>query len=285
MIANTVLNNLAANLKRLEKQQNQMSTGQIVSKPSDNPAVATRVLNLNSVMMQHEQYDRNMSDAQAWLETTDNALGNLGDVLQEVRGLAVQGASDTLTQSDRDTIVKNLEQIKANIVQIANTTFADRYIFAGTKTPVAPFAADGSYGGNDGQLNWEVSPGVTIAVNIDGVDAFIDTGVFTALDNLIGNLQAGDTAQVSSSSLAELDTAINGILNLRAAVGAKSNRMETALSQSSSESINYEELLSKLNDVDMAKLVIDLEMQSNVYEAALSTAAKIIQPSLVNFLS
>lgn len=298
MLSMTVLNNLGANLNRLQRLQDQMSSGQVISKPSDDPVVGARVLTLNSVIQQHEQYDRNTNDALSWLEATEKALGSLTDVLQRVRELTVAGANGTLAPTDREAIAKEVEQLTGNIFQIANTSFANRYIFAGTKTTDAAFteAPPGSgtivYSGNTGKLEWEVSQGVTITVNIDGSEAFNpaipgivgDPSIFTLLKELKDNLQSGNTAHLSGTTLGQLDLAIDNVLNLRAAAGAKSNRLEMAQDRYAVETINYKALKSKLNDVDLARLVTDFKMQENVYQAALNTSARIIQPSLLDFL-
>lgn len=291
MIAQTVLNNLAANLNRLQKLQDQMSSLHVVSKTSDDPMIATRVVTLNSVLKQHDQYEQNISDAKNWIETTESTLGNVTDALQRAREQAVYGANGTLDQTSREAIAQEIDQIFDNIVQLANTNFAGRYIFGGTKTTTAPFDDKGKYLGDERELKWEISQGVVMTVNIDGKKVFGDTsaagdnGIFTVLNNLRTHLRNGDTQAVSNTDLGELDRVIDGILNLRASLGARANRLETATSQSGGERTNYEALLSKLNDVDLAKVVTDFSMQENVYQAALSTGARIILPSLVNFLT
>lgn len=298
MLSQTVLTNLNANLKRLQKLQNQMSTGHVVSRPSDDPVVGARVMNLDTIMKQHSQYERNMDDALGWLETTEQALGGLTDALQRARELAVYGANGSLSQTDRDALAKEVKELTGNVVQIANTSYAGRYIFAGTKTTTAPFDADGKYNGNSGaagRMNWEISQGVTMTVNIDGNDAFNPASInpvtldgsykiFNMLHDLQTALESSDTTNLSGAILQNLDQAIENTLNLRAAAGAKCNRLEMLKNQFSSESINYEQLLSKLNDVDMAKIYTDYKMQEAVYQSALNTGARILQPTLLDFL-
>ena len=291
MIAQTVLNNLGTNLNRLQRLEDQMSSLQVVSKTSDDPVIANRVITLNSVLKQHDQYERNMGDALAWIETTEQTLGGVTNALQRAREQAIYGANGSLDQTDREAIANEIDQLFNNVVQLSNTTFANRYIFGGTKTTTAPFDQDGNYSGDDGQLNWEISQGVMMTVNINGETAFGDTsaagdtGIFTTLNNLRKNLRpGGDIASISTTDLADLDKAIDGVLNLRASLGAQANRLDMAKSQAGDEKINYEALKSKLNDVDLAKIVTDFKMQENVYHAALNVGARIILPSLVDFL-
>lgn len=285
MIAQTVLNNLGTNLNRLQRLEDQMSSLQVVSKTSDDPVIANRVITLNSVLKQHDQYERNMGDALAWIETTEQTLGGVTNALQRARELAIYGANGSLDQTDREAVAKEIDQLFDNVVQLSNTTFANRYIFGGTKTTTAPFDPSGAYQGDEGQMNWEISQGVMMTVNINGKAAFEDTGIFTTLDNLRKNLRpGGNIAAISTTDLADLDKAIDGVLNLRASLGAQANRLDMAKNQAGDERINYEALKSKLNDVDLAKIVTDFKMQENVYHAALNVGARIILPSLVDFL-
>lgn len=288
MMSQTVLNNLTTNLNRLQKLQDQMSSGHVISRPSDDPVIASRVMALNSTMKQHDQYERNINDAIGWLETTDKALGSLNDALQRVRELTIKGSNSSLSATDRNALAQEVEQLFGNVVQIANTSYANRYIFAGTKTTAAPFSQTGAYSGNsgpDGQMNWEVSQGVNITINIDGNDAFINPEIFDMLNDIKSDMLSGNINQLSTTELARLDAAIENTLNCRAEIGAKSNRLEMALNRSGEETLNYQSLQSKLNDIDIAKVITEFKMQENVYQSALMTSTRIIQPSLVNFLS
>jgi len=298
MIANTVLYNLSANLKRMQKLQDQMSTGNVISKPSDDPVIATRVLTLNSVMSQHDQYYTNMDDAIGWMEAADAALDSLCDALDLAKEKAVYGANDTLSQTDRDAIAEEIEQLTGNIIQIANTSFGGRYIFSGTKTNTTPYDDNGNYYGNsgvDGKLYWEVSQGVTIAINVDGDEVFNPSTVspitpdgshtfFNVLHDLQTALRNSDSDSLSGVILSNLDKLKDNVLNVRAAVGAKCQRLEMAQKQSANETTNYEELLSKLNDVDIAVIYTDFKMQETVYRSALNAGANIMQYSLLDFL-
>lgn len=284
MISQTVLNNLYAAQRRLMKTQDQLSSLQVVSKPSDDPVIAARVLNLNTVLGQNEQYGRNIADALSWVEMTETTLGKVNDVLQRVRELAVYGASGTLEDTSRRALAEEVGQLLDNAVELANTSLAGRYIFGGTRTDAPPFAAGGTYAGNTERLSWEISQGVVMEVSVDGKAAFLDSGVFSALQNLRDHLLAGDTAKVGGEDLAALDAAIDNVLNLRAALGARANRLEALKSQMESEQVNYQALKSKLNDVDLAAAVTEYKMNENAYQAALNVGARIILPSLVDFL-
>lgn len=100
---------------------------------------------------------------------------------------------------------------------------------------------------------------------------------------LVESLHGNDRTSVADL-VGTLDTALNTVLNQRASTGAKVIRMETTLSRLEEYEVNYTKLLSEVEDADITKLITDLAMAENAYQAALSAAAKIIQPSLLNFL-
>jgi flagellin-like hook-associated protein FlgL len=100
---------------------------------------------------------------------------------------------------------------------------------------------------------------------------------------LMESLRNDDRVSISSI-IGTLDSALNSVLNERAATGAKSIRMETTLSRLEEYEVNYTKLLSEVEDADVTRLITDLAMQENAYTAALNAAAKILQPTLLNFL-
>ena len=310
MIASTILSNLNNNEKRLLDIQNKLSSGHNIARPSDDPVVAARVMGLNTGLDQNKQYQKNISDAQAWLQTTDQALDNIGSALQRARQLTMQGINGTLSDTDRQAVAQEIDQLIQNVVDNANTNFGGRYIFGGTMTTEKPFQytntgnatqiADGIYYyGNQDPLNWEIGQGVQIAVNTvgastrsDNVVASIagntpggapDNNLFATLVNIKNDLNNSDTGDLETQ-LQNLDKNIDNILSLRSVVGAKENRLQAASDQASAGNLNLTSVLSNLYDVDLAKTYTDFSTQQNAYQAALNVAARIIQPSLVDFL-
>lgn len=84
----------------------------------------------------------------------------MGDLLQRTRELAVQGANGTLTQADMQKMANEIEQLKAQMIQVGNTQYNGRYIFAGFKTTTQPFSEDNnSYNGDNGLIEFEVGAG------------------------------------------------------------------------------------------------------------------------------
>lgn len=130
MVAKTV-RNLNANANRLSKAQDQMTTQSKIQLASDDPVIAARAVKYKNYVASIEQYQKNVDDAISWQEVTDNALSDLSDVIKQLRDYAVQGSTDTLSDEDRQALKANVEQLKAQVIEIMNTSYAGRYVFGG----------------------------------------------------------------------------------------------------------------------------------------------------------
>lgn len=135
MMTNNVMYNINGNKNMLSNLENQYSTGKKIQKPSDDPIIAVRALKLRSNLSELTQYvEKNIPDAIAWMDTTEGSLGIVNDILKQMNTYCNQGANDTLTARDRDSIVTNLEELKQQIYQEGNSNYAGRYVFSGYKT-------------------------------------------------------------------------------------------------------------------------------------------------------
>jgi len=291
MLSDTILTNLNRNLQRMNKMQDQMSSGRLVRRPSDDPIGMAQILSFKSVLAEQAQHVRNMEDGIGWIDTSEDALSGATTVLQRARELAVYGGSGTIPQDSRNALAMEVNQLIDELVQVGNTAFGGRYVFGGSHTTEPPFKRVGDmveYRGNEQAMNWEVAPGVTVAVNADGASVFAVAGgqsaVFQVLFELKAALESGNTAQLSGDLLQKLDQYGDHILNHRATLGAKSNRLRLALDRVSQAEVLAVDILSKMEDVDLPKAVMLFKNQEYAYQAALATGARIIQPSLIDFL-
>ncbi|HEY4439341.1 MAG TPA: flagellar hook-associated protein FlgL [Candidatus Elarobacter sp.] len=116
----------------------QLSSGKQVSNPSDAPGQIAQDLGLHTTISTTNQQATNVQNAVSELTTTDGALSSLTSVLQSARALAIQGASDTLTDQQRTSLANQIDQIVQQAVAIGNTSYGGRYIFAGTSTKANP---------------------------------------------------------------------------------------------------------------------------------------------------
>ncbi|NLU42028.1 MAG: flagellar hook-associated protein FlgL, partial [Firmicutes bacterium] len=278
------------NLSTIDKYNTQLGTGKKVSRPSDDPSTTSLQMRLHSEMRRIEQHLENVDAGITWLENTDAALEEAGAVVHRLRDLAVEGANGALDQDALNAIADEVNGLLNHLVQVGNTNIGGKYIFAGTRTLVAPlqavYDADGNvtgvqYKGDSGSVELEISAGASVRVNTAAPEVFFD--VINAAINLRDRLLAGDHVAVSNS-LGEIDAANDLVLRQRSTVGAKVNRLELTKSRLGETALNAERLLSNVESVDVAEVVMKLSLQQTVYEALLNVGSRVIQPTLLDFM-
>lgn len=288
MLISTVLLGLEDRLTQMAKRQEELSSGRRLNRPSDDPGGVVSALRFRARLAEDAQYKQNTDDAIAWLNTTDAALRETVGTLQRVREIAVAGANQTLPADSLEALAKEVAQLKGHLGDVANANYAGRFIFAGVKTTTPPYdPGTGTWNGTSDVFEYEIGPGVTVPVNIDGQAVFDSATlpkVFEVLGNLITNLENNDAASISNTRLAEIDQSIDNILAVLAEVGARVNRLEMGKNRMETTDVTLKNLLAQVEDTDMAQAIMDLKNQENVYRATLSVGARIIQPSLVDFL-
>jgi flagellar hook-associated protein 3 FlgL len=288
MLNNNMLRNLHKSMYNMDKMQQQLSSGKKVSRPSDDPVVATRGMFYRSSLMENEQYQRNISEVQSWLELSDKALDEAGSILHRVRELAVNSGNSALGPDSLQAMSKEIAQLKEHLGTIANQTLGGKYIFGGNDIMTPPYdVAQGKFTStNNGEIMLEVGTGIYVPVNVTGQSVFNYTGqggqnVFDLLGRIVEDLNAGNPV---NGELANLDEQIENLLAVRATLGARANRVELIKDRMESEEVTIVEGMSKNEDADIAEVITNLKTQENVHRAALGAGARIIQPTLLDFL-
>lgn len=135
MMTNNMMSNINKNKNNLSLLDEQYSTGKKIQRPSQDPIIAVRALKLRTNLSELNQYyEKNIPDARSWMDVTESALTNINTILTDINSKCVQGANDSLTASDRTSIVETLKQYKEQIYQEGNSNYAGRYVFTGYKT-------------------------------------------------------------------------------------------------------------------------------------------------------
>jgi len=293
VIFNTVKQNINANLQRMADIQEQLSSGKKINKASDDRGAFVHVMRLRGNLGENEQYIRNIDQAISFLDTTDSTMDDITQVVQRVRELTVQAANDSNNTSSREAISEEIGILKGQLQMLANVNYGSKYIFAGTNVTQLP-CGESKWTGNGNVIRIEIGPGVTVPVNVDmqgffgsptGLDegGTPDNGIFALLNGIIDDIASGESTAISNN-LNTIDGKIDEILCKRASVGARVNRLELHQNRLEDNKVALGGLLSKSEDVDLSEVIMNLQMQENVYNASLSAASKIIMPSLVDFL-
>ena len=194
----------------LNNTQQQISTGQRVNKPSDDPVAAARILKLDQELSRVETYQRNVNLADNRLQQEESALESSVDVIQRVRELTVQAGNGSLSANDRRSIASELKERLGQLANIANTRDASgEYIFSGFQGNTQPFAqnvsGDWVYQGDQGQRMLEIDDGVTVPISDHGRGIFVD--VPASEPTFFAEVASGSSANARISSGMVVDEA------------------------------------------------------------------------------
>jgi len=280
-ISDTALRGLQANLSRMQTLQNQLSSGKQISQPSDDPSATVSAMTLRSRRTSDEQYLRNIDTASGRLTVTDNALVQLSDRLRAVRDLVIQSRNGGLGTESQAALSANVKAIKDEVVDLYNTTYLDRPIFGGTIGGVTTIDASGTYLGNDQPVNARISSDAVLRIDVSGTAAGANT-VPGMIDQVAANIASPTGA--TDADLSNIDGAVSQVLQSLGDVGARSARISTTRDMVDSHRLDLTSRISINEDVDMPQAMMNLSAQQVGYQAALQSAAKIQQVSLVDFL-
>jgi flagellar hook-associated protein 3 FlgL len=139
MMVQNSIRDINGSLVRLSKLQAQASSQKVTQVPSDDPVAASRSLKLQSYLAAIKQEQKNAEDASSWMEFSDSALSQLSDCYDQIRELTVQAANGTLTDDDKSIIKTQIEELQEEIIDIANSSYSGKFVFAGYSTDSSPF--------------------------------------------------------------------------------------------------------------------------------------------------
>lgn len=285
-----MLNSLRNNLSRLDKVQTQFSTGKLINRPSDNPVGLSYSMRYRSELAATEQYQSNLNLATSWLEQTDTMFDQSVKVMHRLKELAVSGASSEKNQAGRDAIAVEIDELFQQLKDIANTQLNGKYIFNGQKTDQAPYPDDNAYQTaifDKGDISFELSRGILVQVNMNAGSFFGEAtdgdNIFATLAQLSADLKAGEIDAVGQA-ITKIDSRLETMLNSWSELGAKANRVELIDNRLKDSDLNLKALISKTEDADLADVITRLKIEENVYQASLAAGARIIMPSLLDFI-
>ncbi|KZO00149.1 flagellar hook-associated protein FlgL [Pseudobacillus badius] len=296
MLSNNMLKNLSSSYDRLGVLQEQMNTQKKITRPSDDPVVAMKGMTYRTSVTEIEQFKRNFSEAYNWAENSDAALDNATKALHRIRELTVQASNDTYEAGQRETVMQEIKQLKDHLFDLVNTKFGDKYLFNGTDTTTPPAQKDSNgkvtIANNNQPVELELSKGIKMQVNVNPSQAFSlgapgtpGEGLFQDIDDLINKLEDDQSSGADINGfLAKIDTHMNNITNARADLGARLNRIELMEDRVDEQEVIAKRIMSENEDIDVEKVITDLKTQEAVHRAALSIGARIIQPTLMDFL-
>lgn len=286
VLVNNLKRNISRNMRQLDKLDIMLATGSRINRPSDDPTGIVETLRFSSRINENRKFQDNVADAKSWLENTDSALNSMDIILNRIYELTVRSSNDSLSHEDRGAIAEEVEQLIDEAVNVVNSTYGDRYIFGGTNTLQKTYEA-GTWNHNDIIIEYEIGPGIKVPVNLTADEAFQANSpqdLLGTLQTVLNHMKSDDTAALGSTDLEALSQNIDNVLAARAQVGARVNRLDMAMDRLLEQEINFSALQSDVEGIDPAKVILDMKSQENVYRSALAVGARIIMPTLVDYI-
>jgi flagellar hook-associated protein 3 FlgL len=282
------------------RAQRQLSTGLRVERAGDDPAASARILRLRSELARNLQFQRNLDTAQMRLGHAELSLQRVDDLIVEARAFAVQAASGTWEDLDRELLAQDIDQLLESLVGEGNRKFVGQSLFAGSHSDQAAFAVirDGAgriasvlpgEHGTLGAVHSQLTENETIQVNFGGVQVFMggeagsEADLFATLIDLRDGLLAGDP-EAPESAIGRLDLGMGSVNSARAALGSRMQRVLEVEQRLFSRDETLTTNLSADEDVDLARASMQFALEQVGYEAALQAVARVFSRSLMDFI-
>ena len=265
--------------------QKRVATGRRVEQPSDDPVGSVHALALREQVQQIDQYGRNIREARMFLQATEQAFADIGDILHRTRQIVTQGANDTNDANAREALIQEIREIKRRLLQIGNQRpDGERYLFSGQTVHTAPIDVVGgvaSYVGDGNPLQVNIAADRVIAMNFSGARL---ADLYNKLNEIENHLLSGDSAQLSVVDLNDIEQFQREFHHYRGEVGVRMRELE-----------NYERLhlsrrdqllndLATIEEIDLAEAISQLKQSELRYQASLQVFTRIQSVNLFDFL-
>ncbi len=302
-LARAALASLTRAQNEIGLAREQVATGRRLNRPSDAPLDAAHASRLRTYKAQLGQYLRNLDEAEGRLRFASSAVQELSDIFIEARQIALRGADSATDQSERLTLATAVNQLLEGLIQRANTSWAGRYIFAGTADDAAPFEGrigesghidSVLYHGNEGRVELEVGPQMRVQVNEPGTAVFTATAtqpslfdVLIELRDLLSNtegLSESDQCRALSNHVGALKEAHERVVDAASRLGWRARQVEYTRTTVENLELTTTERLSALEDADYASAALKINAQQVALEAALTVSARLMKNNLLEYL-
>ncbi|HUO13794.1 MAG TPA: flagellar hook-associated protein FlgL [Verrucomicrobiae bacterium] len=287
------LPDLLAALEQTQQQINtdmqEISTGQTVNSPSDNPAAAAMLVQNANQTSQTDQYLRSVESIQGEMQNADSTLSSVVTALQRAISIGTEGANGTENATDRQAITVEVQGIQSQLVNLANLSYQGSYVFAGTATQTAPYVLDATspsgvkYVGNSNTDQIAVGDNLTVQTNLPGSELFSSPGndVFQALQDLITSLESGTGI---SSAVTEISNAYDYIDSQRVFYGNAMDQLNSQQTYLNSETTQLAQQQTNLSGTNLPASITSLESSETAEQATLETISQTQQNNLFSYL-
>lgn len=293
-----------------------------IQKPSDDPIGNVDLLQIRSQNIDANQYLRNLNFAQTSLGFTETVLEELTDIMTKAKELAIGQSSDIYNPEVRQSVSKEIHQLRMQALSLANKRMGNRYLFSGQKLLTRPFNTDGEYAGDKSKIFIEINKDVFIPINITGNELFFDreaqpnskltlpdkaedvpieevsstgrnlassggenirSSIFDELASL-ENALLTNNPDIIQNLLEQMDRSIDRVVAHRAKIGALSNNISNAENNIEKQKLLNEEYKSKVEDADVAEVFSNLQKEQGILKATYQASGVLMNTKLMDFL-
>ncbi len=300
----TMLNNMTNQQNKLYELYNKINTNQNITNISDNPLDASTIIRLNKQLSQIGAYSKNVENAKTQINAQDEVFSEIVKKMQRINELAVQASNTPTGEEGFKACLLEINQLKQNIVDLANTQYDGKYIFAGTNVTTKPFelAEDGTitYHGTpfDNTAGYErsieISEGVKIELNSSGDTIFgtydpndpaNSSGLFQVLGNLEATLNADPMDnEAVSAQLGDIQDAIKHISEIQATHSVTVNKLDMTAELLDSNELNLTSQKAEISEVDLPTAIAQLVQQNYALQASMQAYSIISNQSLLDYI-
>lgn len=304
MMLDNYLNNLYSNLNQMSKLQTQIGSKKRITTISDDPMGVISIMKCNVKLYKMDQYKSNVQSAKTWLTQTETSVLEMNEIVKSAYETAVQVSNDFMSEEEKIAAAELIGQLRDHALSIGNSKMGDKFIFGGYNVTDQPFTVDASgnilYNGldltnetdpnliaEDGQvIEYEIGDNMKTEVSITGSSlmGMGEDNIYSVLDDLYNALKSDEPAEVINDYVDKLQGCQSHLLAIEADLGGRTNRLDLVTNRYEDDILNYKEMKSNIEDVDIAEAVMNFEMAKAVYTSSLKIGSDIIQPSLVDFL-
>jgi len=280
----------------LERLQTQISTGQRLTRGSEDPAAASRLRTLARTQRLSEVQADNADKLARDLTEAGDEIAGAANLLSRARELAIRAANDTTGENGRAAIAEELAQLELELFDRANAqTLTGEPLFAGTAAgPAFVRAADGtvSYNGNSDIASVPVAAGTELERGVTGAQVFefdlngTPTNAFAVLAGLSAALSGGspDPVAAAKAAIEGLDAAIDTTTRNQTVLGTRLAWVEVIQDNQADRALTIAEQQSDLGDTDLGEAIARLQQTLTALEASQSSFTRVSNLTLFNAL-
>jgi flagellar hook-associated protein 3 FlgL len=271
------LSNLETLNDRLDKVNNQVSSGKKLKDLKDSPASSAQLIGLSGQAAEIDQYQSNISSGSYFLGTADSILNQVNNLVTSIYSQGSQAASDAVGDDARATIGTEIRSMRDQILALANSKALGRYIFAGSKIDSSPFTLSGDtvqYQGDENANKIGIDQGLEVQEGVPGSAAF--NSVFSAVDSLLTNVESNNLDGIKTA-LSQFASALSDLGLARGEIGANMSLLNNAKTALDSQETSLKKQRSQLEDANMAESVTALSQIQTAMQTTMTAGGSILQ--------